>query len=87
MLGCMQTTIRVDDSLLARARELAARNGQTLTAVIEDAVREVLARQSRPVDGPPVRLPTVGGRGPRAGVDLDDNASLLQMMDRSDAAD
>ena len=77
----------MDDGVLAQAKELAAGSGQTLAAVIEDAVREVLARQARPIDGPPVRLPTVGGCGPRAGVDLDNSASLLELMDSSDAAD
>ena len=77
----------MDDSVLAQAKELAARSGQTLAAVIEDAVREVLARQGRPAERNPVSLPTVGGRGPRPGVDLDDSASLLELMDSGDAAD
>ncbi len=84
MLLCMRTTIRLDDELLAQAKQYAARTGQTLTAVIEDALRQALAR--RPDDSPrkPVRLTTVGGRGPLPGVDLDDSAALLDLMEAGD---
>jgi hypothetical protein len=44
MLRCMRTTIRLDDHLLEEARQLAARTGRTLSKVVEDAVREVVAR-------------------------------------------
>jgi predicted transcriptional regulator len=38
----MRTTIRIDHALLADAKHLAARTSRSLTAVIEDALREVL---------------------------------------------
>jgi hypothetical protein len=81
----MRTTIRLDDALLAEAKALAARTGRTLTAVIEDALREVLRRQDH-AERREVRLTTVGGNGPLPGVDLDDSASLVQLMDQADAA-
>ena len=37
--------MRLDDPLLAEAKKYAADNGRTLTAVIEDALRETLARR------------------------------------------
>ncbi len=74
----MRTTIRLDDELLAKAKETAARTGQTLGAVIEDALREALARRVEPLArGRRVRLPTFGGRGLQPGVDLDSSASSL----------
>lgn len=82
----MRTTIRVDDELLREAKELAARTGRTLTAVIEDALRETFSRQHGSA-AHPVELPTFRGGGLRPGVDLDDSAALLELMDRADAPD
>jgi hypothetical protein len=77
----MRTTIRLDDALLTEAKQLAARTGRTLTAVIEDALRQMLSRT--PVPGPRRRfvMPTYGRGGVRPGVDLDDTAGLLDLMD------
>jgi hypothetical protein len=81
----MRTTIRLDDDLLARAKQLAARTGRTLTAVIEDALRAALA-QSRPRRSRErIELPTFGSGGTRKAVDLDDTASLLDVMESGDA--
>ena len=80
----MRTTIRLDDDLLREAKRRAAASGRTLTAVIEDALREALSRRSaEPAQGW-VSLPTFGGggRGLMPGVDLDDSASLLDLMDQ-----
>jgi hypothetical protein len=80
----MRTTIRLDDDLLAEVKLLAARSGKTLTSVIEDALRETLSRQKQVGERKPVRLTTVSGQGPQPGVDLDDTASLLSIMEESD---
>lgn len=77
----MRTTVRLDEHLLARAKRHAAESGKTLTAVLEDALRESLARRDNVAKSKPVRLKTVKGSGVRAGVDLDDSASLLNLMD------
>jgi len=80
----MRTTIRLDDQLLREAKSLAAETGGTLTSVIEDALRETLARRrSHQAEREPVRLPTMPGRL-LPGVDLDDSASLLDLMESSD---
>jgi hypothetical protein len=82
----MRTTIRLDDALLARAKAFAARTGRTLTAVIEDALRAALAQgRSRRTQGR-IELPTSGSGGLRPGVDLDDTASLLDVMESRDVA-
>lgn len=87
MLICMRTTIRIDDELLKEAKVAAASSGRTLTELIEDALREALARrQEAKTRKERVTLPTFKGRGVRRGVDLDDSASLLDLMDRADAS-
>ena len=82
----MRTTIRLDEQLLKEAKQLAARTGRTLTALIEDALREAIARTRRLKPTPPVALPTFRGNGLQAGVDLDHTASLIDLMDAADAA-
>lgn len=78
----MRTTIRVDDSLLAEAKANAARTGRTLTRVVEDALRESLARRdARPGHLKPVVIPTFKGKGVQPGVDLDSSSALLEVMD------
>jgi hypothetical protein len=69
MLRRMRTTIRLDESLLREAKALAARTGRTLTAVIEDGLRETLSRQKKRHDRPRAALPTFKGKGLRPGVD------------------
>ena len=80
----MRTTIRLDDNLLRRAKAVAAANGTSLNQVIEDAVRAALAARTPAARVKEPDLPTYGGRGLRAGVDLDDNATLLDVMDDAD---
>ena len=78
----MRTTIRLPDHLLAEAKKRAAERGTTLTRLFEDALRAALApEREAPGPGTRVRLVTVGGRGPQPGVDLDDSAALLDLME------
>jgi hypothetical protein len=85
MLCCMRTTVRLDDDLLTAAKRVAVETGRTLTAVIEDALRQALSRrglakQSR------AKLPVARGGGVlQPGVDLDDSAGLLELMESTDA--
>jgi len=78
----MRTTVRLDDHLLREAKQLAARRGETLTAVIEDALRQVLGRSQARSHQTRVKLPTFKGNGLMPGVDLDDTRALLERMDR-----
>ena len=55
--------------------------------MIEDALREVLARQQARLDHDPVRLTTVAGHGLQPGVDLDDSAALLSLMEAANDPD
>ena len=81
----MRTTIRLGDALLLEAKREAARSGVTLTAIIEESLRERLARSATSAEPRArVRLTTTGGRGLRPGIDLDDSAALLDVMDRTE---
>jgi Arc/MetJ family transcription regulator len=77
----MRTTVRIDDALLAEAKKRAVDSGRTLTAVFEEALRTSLARPAGRRRAAAVKLKTVAGDGLQAGVDLDDSASLLEMME------
>jgi hypothetical protein len=82
MFRHMRTTVRLDDGLLDQARREAARRKTTLTSLIEQGLRLVLAR--KPEDGGRrrVRLPLCReGGGTLPGVDLVDSADLLDRMD------
>ena len=81
----MRTTIRLDEQLLRDAKLAAAESGRTLTAVIEDALRETLARRPQSGRRERVRLLTVPGP-PAPGLDLDNSAALLDFLEGSDAA-
>jgi Arc/MetJ family transcription regulator len=80
----MRTTIRLDDDLLQRAKREALDRGTTLTAVIEDALRRALSPAGSDRQEP-FRMRTFHGDGVRPGVDLDDTAALLDLMDEHDA--
>lgn len=81
----MRTTVQLPNDLLTEAKRRAAQRRSTLTSVIEEALRESLAR--KPVrQGHPkfVRLPTFRGDGLRPGVDLNNTVALLDRMDVAD---
>jgi hypothetical protein len=78
----MRTTIRMDEHLLREAKAYAAATDRTLARLIEDALREAPARRDAQPAPRRVRLTTVGGPGPRPGVDLDRDAKLLDIMER-----
>lgn len=83
----MRTTIRMDGELLKAAKMLAVETGRTLTAVIEDALRQAIARRSDAEPAPPAMLPVARGGGRlQPGVDLDDSAALLELMETADAS-
>jgi hypothetical protein len=82
----MRTTIRLDDHLLREAKAVAAASGRTLTELIEDALREALARRQQGTGRARLVLRSFKGSGLRPGVDLDDSAALHELMDRADAA-
>ena len=80
----MRTTIRLDDDLLRDAKRYAVETNRTLTAVIEDSLREALKRQDAAPRKERIRLPTWGKGALKPGVDLDDSAGLLDVMEGLD---
>ena len=76
----MRTTLNIDDSLLLAAKKHALESGSTLVRVIEDALRITLSSKEN-IKRKTTVLKTVNGSGLRHGVNLDDNQSLLDIMD------
>jgi len=77
----MRTTVRLDDELLAEAKRYAARTGRTLTSLIDEGLREVLARGERRVPAKRVELLTGGEGGLRPGIRSDSFSEVLDQLD------
>jgi len=78
----MRTTVRLDDALLDRAKREAERRGETLTSLIERGLRLVLARPEKRPERRHVEIPVCReGGGTLPGVDLDDSAALLDIIE------
>ncbi len=81
----MRTTVRLEASLLERARQEAERRGVTLTSLIEQGLRLALRRPLKRAERSAIELPVCrAGGGTRAGVDLNDGAGLLDRMEDRD---
>lgn len=81
-----RTTVRLDEHLLVRAKEYASQNQRTLTSVIEDALRALLAPSRdhgrAPAKKRHLRLPVSKQTGgPLPGVNLDCYGELLEIME------
>ena len=81
----MRTTVRLDPELLHEVKLAAAEERTTMTALLEQALRELLARRRQSEVRPRVPLPTYTGDGLQPGVDLSNTAALLDLMDQPDA--
>jgi plasmid stability protein len=77
MLICVRTTLNLPDSLAEEAKERAATEGRTLTSLVEEGLRMVLAAHDEPVPHEP--LPTHSGG--RLLVDLEDKEALWAILD------
>jgi hypothetical protein len=78
----MRTTIRLDDGLLYQAKAQARQKHTTLTSLIEEGLRLVLANEETPPGRAKVVLPVGRERGGvLPGVDLDNTASMLDLME------
>ena len=62
----MKTTIDISDPLLDQAREVAARDGETLRSLVEQGLRKVLAERSSKAKPFKLRHVTAGVPGARA---------------------
>ena len=77
----MRTTIRLPDDLYTRVRVTAAQEGETVTSFLEEALRAALARHEQPPPRLRYQVAPFHGDGVQPGVDLDDNAALVDLMD------
>lgn len=81
MIVPMKTTLDLRDDLLARAKELAARERTSLTRIIEESLALRL-RRHRAVRAKLERLPvSPRSGGLRAGIDGTSNRSLFDAAD------
>jgi hypothetical protein len=78
----MRTTLSISDELLEAAKRRAQVRSQTLGQVVEAALRRELAVGDEPTDRPPIPV-FEGGTGPRAGIDLDSNRALQELLDET----
>jgi len=78
MVFHMKTTLVIDDQVMARLRQEAARQGRTLSELVEAALR-LLLEAREPKAGTLAPLPTF--RGGRLLVDVADRDALYQAME------
>ena len=78
----MRTTVRLDEAFMRQVKREAARRNQTVTSLIEAGLRLVLAQSKIPRRRRHVALPVSrAGGGLLPGVDLNDSAALLDIME------
>lgn len=76
MVFHMKTTLNIDDTVMARLKREAARTGQTMSELVETALRRLL--WARPEADELVPLPVFHSGG--AQVDVADREALAQAM-------
>jgi Ribbon-helix-helix protein, copG family len=73
----MKTTLNIDDTVMAELRREAARQGRTMSELVETALRLLLRAQRKQASLPP--LPTFDSGGML--VDIADRDALYDAMD------
>ena len=82
MLRDMRTTVRLDDALLKRAKREAKRRNTTLTALLKEGLRLMLARTRPSIPRAHVSLPVSNASGGTlTGIDLNDTSAVTDIMD------
>jgi plasmid stability protein len=76
----MRTTVNLDDGLLAQVKVAAAQSGRTVSSVVEDALREALARHVAGGRSGPLELPVSGDRDAAPLVDILDADALAAAL-------
>lgn len=79
----MRTTVRLDAALLDQAKREAGRRRVTLSALMEQSLRLILAQSRTKSHRKRVILPVSHARGGvLPGVDLNDSSALLGVMEK-----
>jgi plasmid stability protein len=76
----MKTTLNIDDSVMQRLREAAARQGRTMSELVEAGLRRVLEKSEEAADQAREPLPHRQSGG--AYVDVADRDALQDRMER-----
>jgi plasmid stability protein len=77
----MRTTLDLDDSLMRKLKARAATEGETMTRLVENAIRRYLSDSS--AASPAFELKLLAKRGKTvAGIDFDDRESIYEAMER-----
>ncbi len=77
MVFHMKTTLNIDDTVMAELKREAARQGRTMSELVETALRGLFQSRKKPTALPP--LPTFDSGG--ALVDIADRDALYQAME------
>ena len=77
MVFHMKTTLQIDDTVMAQLKREAARQGRTMSELVETALRNLFRSQRKRTELAP--LPTFHSGG--ALVDVADRESLYQAME------
>ncbi len=77
----MRTTIRLQDKLLEQAKRKAAEEGRTLTSLVEEGLMIVLAEPEQKEQRRTVLPVSKASGGVLPGVDINNSASLLDVLD------
>jgi hypothetical protein len=78
----MRTTVRLDEALLARAKEVARNRGETLTSLLERGLRLAMAGGYKKTKSARIDLPvSKASGGVLPGVDLDRSTALLDRLE------
>lgn len=74
----MKTTLRINDVVMSRLKREAARQGRTMSDIVESSLRATLWNKPANTELPP--LPTFKSGGFR--VDISDRDALFEIFDR-----
>jgi len=77
MVFHMKTTLNIDDTVMKRLRQEAARTGRTMSELVESALRQLLQSRPEPVEVTP--LPSFDSGGSL--VDIADREALYRAME------
>jgi hypothetical protein len=77
MVFHMKTTLNLDDGVLIKLKEEAARQGRTMSELLETALRLYFQRSREPRNLPPLPIWNFGGFS----VDVDDRDALYEAME------
>lgn len=80
MVSYMKTTLKIDDVVMGRLREEAARRGTTMSALVEAGLRRVLFEQTEAANQPEKLADLPSWRGGQPTVDIASREALGTVM-------